>query len=94
MYCVPQEFQVNGKVGVDYPVAHGAHDMPGDFRILFFHFVRNLAGHFANNDEIQFNGADGFIIGAKGFEIHAFCERLDFGDGVQDVLDSFLPVSR
>jgi len=75
-------------------IAHGTHQRPGDLSVHLLNFIGNLIGRFANDYKIQLNGPERFGISAKDIKIHAARKSLDFGNGFQNILNPFLPISR
>ncbi len=89
---IPQQVLIYRKVDMYKTVAHCAHQRPWDLWICFHYVVRNLICGFADNNEIQLDGLQGFAIGAEGIKIHAPREGLNLGNRIQDILNSFSPV--
>ena len=59
----------------------------GDFR-------RDVIRGFTDDGEVVNDGVDGFFVAFEGLEIHICDEALDFGDGVEDVMDAERPIPR
>ena len=49
---IPHEFLINLKVDMYDTVPHGAHQIPGDCRIILLYFFGNLISHFPNDNEM------------------------------------------
>lgn len=60
----------------------------------FLNLSRNLISGFADDNEIQLYCPERFGIGTEGVKIHTARKSLDFGNGIQYILNSFFPISR
>jgi hypothetical protein len=62
--------------------------------MLFFNLASNPVGGFPDYDKVQLNSSQGLGIGAERTESPSVRKSLNFGDRIQDVLNSIFPISR
>ena len=75
-------------------VSHITHFAPRDCGIEWLDFIRYVCGCFTNNHEVVKYGLDNHLILPKFFKGHLLCELLDILDGLQNICDSWFPISR
>jgi len=61
---------------------------------VYFSSISSGIRRFTDNDEIHFNRTNRFIILFESFKIHATRKLLDFGNRIQNIMNTVSPVSR
>ena len=92
-YCPPNYGEADVGVFVDYDIAHPAHLKPRDLEIAFLNLRRDVPSGLSDNPDIANHRIHSLIVVAERFESHAFGIALDFGNGLQNILNTQLPVS-
>jgi hypothetical protein len=91
---IPNNGRPQIPVGMDCEVAEIDHLPLGDFRVQPSDIIGHVVSGFADDGQVVNHRIHDLFVVFEGIEINACNIALDFGDGVEDVLDSESSISR
>ncbi len=84
---IPNDYNIDPKVLMNQDITKAGDLLPIDFRGALANGLRDVFDGFTNHFQIAHDSIQSFRVGRQGLLAETLGERLNLGDGLQDVLE-------